>query len=174
MKKLRCLLLDANIVFQLFESHLWDEFVNRCEVILSETVKEHEVKYYHGARRDYRIDLSADVESGRIRQVHVEIEDLNRFRERFSPVYLEQLDPGEAESLAYLCQSQEPCLLCSSDAIVFRVLGLLNRVEQGLSLEEILAQIGLGRALPYQFTKSFRDRWTKRGQEDMIKGAGLK
>ena len=69
--------------------------------------------------------------------------------------------------------SSDPCFLCSSDAIVFRILGRLNRGEQGLSLEEALDRTGLSRALPSQFRKEARDRWTKQGEQDMIRGTGM-
>ena len=106
--------------------------------------------------------------------VEVDAAQLKAFLNRFDPVYFGEMDPGETESLAYLISSNDPCLICSSDAIVFRVLGCLGLVEQGLSLETILQQVGLGRALTYQFTERFREYWTKRGQRDGMSGIGLK
>ena len=53
---------------------------------------------------------------------------------------------------------------------MFRILGRLNRGDQGQSLEEILDRVGLSRTLPNQFRKATRERWTKQGQQDMIRG----
>ena len=174
MGKLRFLLLDANVVFQLFEVGLWKRVAEKCEILLSRTIIESEIKYYRGKQSDRRIDLSDDVQAGHVRVVDVEAGELRAFLQRFDPVYLEKLDPGETEALAYLLSSQDPCLLCSSDKIVYRVLARVGREDQGISLEEVLAKVGLGRALPPQFSKAFRDRWTQKGREERIRGIGLK
>jgi hypothetical protein len=57
---------------------------------------------------------------------------------------------------------------------VFRVLALLDRSAQGVSLQELLDSLGLSRALEYQYTKSFRDDQRARGFEDKLSGMGLK
>ncbi len=57
---------------------------------------------------------------------------------------------------------------------MFRVLAQLDRAEQGISLEEVLQQIGFGRDVSQQFTKAFRIKWTKSGAEEKIRGVGLK
>ena len=58
-------------------------------------------------------------------------------------------------------------------AFVFRVLGLLGRAEKGISLEEILIQIGLSRVLKKQYTKRFREKYTNLGQIDSIQGYNI-
>jgi len=174
MKKLRFLLLDANVVIKLYELGLWQSVIDKCEILLARTVAEREAEFFFADDGQHGIDLAQDINSNRITVVDVQASDLKRFLDRFDPVYLERLDLGEAESLAYLISSEDPCLLCSSDAIVFRVLARLHRADQGLSLEEMLQRVGLGRGLPKQFTRMFREVWTKRGQEEMVRGIGLK
>lgn len=174
MKKLRFLLLDANIIIKLHELGLWGQVLDRCDVIVSQTIVDHEAKYYRDATTDHLIDLASDIAAKRISVVEVDTASVKAFLDRFDPVYFGEMDPGETESLAYLISSKDPCLICSSDAIVFRILGCLGLVEQGLSLETILQQVGLGRSLTYQFTERFREHWTKRGQQDGMRGIGLK
>jgi hypothetical protein len=174
MKKYRLLLLDANIVIELSELSLWDAVVERCEVLLARTVLEQEVRYYHGQHADVQIDLAAYVTDGRIKVVEATTDQVKRFRDQFDPTYLERLDPGETESLTFLCLSADLCQICSSDAIVYRVLARLEREEQGISLEEVLQGCGLGRSLPRQYSKAFREEWTRRGQQERIRGTGLK
>ncbi|MEX2118689.1 MAG: hypothetical protein WD847_03690 [Pirellulales bacterium] len=71
--------------------------------------------------------------------------------------------------------TREQFVISSGDAIVYRVLGRLNRSDQGTSLEEILRQVGLQRGqLPWSCTKTFRERYTKEGEVDAIQGTGLK
>ena len=58
-------------------------------------------------------------------------------------------------------------------AIVYRVLGNLNRGEQGLSLDEVLQKCGLGRKIEaIQYGKSFREQLTRMGANDMVQGRG--
>ena len=42
-----------------------------------------------------------------------------------------------------------------------------------ISLEEILKQIGLYRSLEWQYTKKFREHYTRLGQKDFIQDRGL-
>ncbi len=175
MKKLRFLLLDANIVIQLFELDVWQQFIEKCDVLLARTVAEHEVQFFTDEQEQrHEINLKDDIAANRLSIVEVTPADLKQFFDRFDPLYLERLDPGEAESLAYLAGVDDPCHICSSDAIVFRVLAQLGLIERGLSLEEALQQIGLGRKLPSQFTRQFRESWTKRGQTESIQGIGMR
>lgn len=174
MKKLRFLLLDANIIIKLHELGIWAQVVDRCDVLIARTVAEHEAKYYHDGNADHLIDLSSDIAAQRIGVVEMDAVQLKSFLDRFDPVYFGEMDPGETESLAYLVSSPDPCLICSSDAIVFRILGCLKLIGQGLSLETILQQIGLGRSLAYQYTERFREYWTKRGRQDGMNGIGLR
>jgi hypothetical protein len=64
--------------------------------------------------------------------------------------------------------------LCSSDGAVFAVLGLLGRAEQGISLEEVFAQIGFSQSgLEWQYTKKFREKYTRMGKINSIQDKGL-
>ncbi len=173
IKKFRLLLLDANVVIELFRHGIWDRLLEACDVHLAQTIVSREVRYYddsQGVRHD--LDLGKYVESGEITVFDVEQSDLTAFRAAFDPTYFERLDPGETESLVYLLSSRETCLICSADTIVYRVLGNLNRGEQGISLEEVLQRIGLCRELAWQFTRAFREKYTKKGFEQRMGGLG--
>ena len=173
MPKLKLLILDANVVIYLQEKSLWRPVLERCEVYLSRLVAEHEVRYYHGRERDKIIDLTPDIEAGVVQVFEVSVSSIQRFCGQFDSPYLGDLDNGEAESLAFMVEGLEPYVISSGDAIVYRVLGNLNRAETGLSLEEILQRIGLGqRDLPRQYKREFREAHTKTGQQDAVQGRG--
>lgn len=174
MPALKLLILDANEVIYLHETGLWQAVLSRCEVYLARTVAEEEAKFYRGSEADEIIDLSNDITKGRIRVFDQTPTEVKQFFDRFDLVYLASLDPGEAESLAYLMQSKDTYLISSGDAIVFRVLGLLNRSDQGISLEEVLQKVGLGRSVSKQYTKQFRERFAREGEQDAVRGRGLK
>lgn len=171
-KKLRLLLLDANVVLKLHELGIWETILDRCEVVLAETVVS-ESKFYTKGDHDVRITWDAQIAAKQVRVVSVPIDVLQRFRSRFKGPFLERLDAGEAESLAYLCEVDSSALIASADLIVWRVLGALGMRDQGLSLEEVLAKLGLGRKLDYQFTHAARDEWTSKGFAERILGGAL-
>jgi len=175
MKKFRLLLLDANVVIEMFCVGIWDQIVERCDIWLSKIIVEDEAHFFideNETRHDF--DLNSYLEAGKINQFEVSTADLTAFLDRFSPVNLEKLDPGEAESLAYLLNQPDEFLICSADKIIFRVLGNMQIGERGVSLEEILQQNGLGRSLPHYFTKDYRERWTRVGFQEHLSGIGLK
>ena len=174
MKRLSLLLLDANVVIYLFGLGLWDKLVNQCDIHLARTVMK-EAHFYedeNGRRHDF--DLTPYERDGSIAAFEVPLPDMQRFRRSFDPSYLDKLDDGEAESLACLLEGSSEMLICSADAIVFRVIGNLDRSHQGRSLEEVLSQLGLRRPLPWQFTKKFREHWTRKGVEEGLYGTGCK
>ncbi len=171
MPKFRLLLLDANVIIYAHELGIWHLLTDHCEITITRTVAEQEV-YYWRDQNDVRheIDLAADIRDGRIHCIEVTLSQIDAFRNKFGPVYLDAMDPGETESLAFLISSTEPWRICSSDAIVFRVLGSLGRAEQGISFEEVLCAVGLGRDVDVMYDKAFRQRYTARGQQEGITG----
>lgn len=126
----------------------------------------------HGV--EHAIDLKPDIDAGRIRLVAITATELVAFRDKFDPLYVQRLDDGETESLAFCLREGDPYRLCSSDAIVFKVLAVVDRSDQGVSLEEVLQSVGLTRRLSQQFTKAFRDENRARGLQDRLSGIGLK
>jgi len=175
MKKSRLLLFDANVVILLFRLGIWEPVVGRCEILLSRTVAETEADFYvtdDGERHE--IDLGPCVEAGQVRLIDVSPSELASFRGQFDAEYFERLDAGETESLIYILKAPEPCLICSADKVVYRVLGNLRRSEAGVSLKEVLASIGLGRSLPHEFSKAYREKWTQKGFQESMWDRGLR
>ncbi len=177
MPRLKLLLLDACVVIGLHELGVWDNLLQLCDVTLTRTVAEDEVIFWddESCQRHY-IDqqkFQDDIKAERVTCIDVPLNQIGAFRTKFDPSYLERLDPGEAESLAFLLSSEEEWLISSSDSIVFKVLGRLGLAERGISLEEILQQVGLGRHVHWKYTKEFRLKFTQQGQQDSITGTSL-
>jgi len=87
-----------------------------------------------------------------------------------------QIDPGEAETLAFLANSSEKFIVCTADGAVFSALGFLDKSEIGISLEEVLRKVGLtpSQKLEWWFSKKFREKYTRQGEIDSIQDKGLK
>ena len=175
MPKLKLLILDANVVIYLQEKALWRSLLDRSDVYLSRLVAEYEVRYYHGPEWDEIIDLTPDIGAGLVHGFDVSVSAIQRFRAQFDLPYLGDLDDGEAESLAFMMEATDRYLISSGDAIVYRILGNLNRAEAGISLEEILQRIGLAQNdLARQYSREFRESHTRTGQQDAIQGRGCR
>lgn len=175
MPGLKLLILDATEVIHLHEMDIRAPLIEKCEVFLARTVVEKEVVYFRKNGEEVPINLDEDLAQKRVRVFDISIPGVKRFLDLFDPVYVSGLDPGETESLAFLTQSAEAFLISSGDAIVYRILGLLNRGDQGISLEEVLNKIGLQRAnLPNTCKKAFRERFSRDGRQYAIRGRGLR
>ncbi len=175
MSRSRLVILDANIVIYLHQIGIWSYVVDRCEIVLSRIVADQEALFYEIDDERHEIDLSTDVAANRVRVVDVLVSDVVKFRSQFDALYLEGLHAGETESLVYLAlNAQADASVCSSDKIVFRVLPHLGLADRGISLEELLAKVGLGRSLPYMYSRAFREQWTRRGEQDWIVGIGTR
>lgn len=173
MKKFSLLLLDANVVIEIFRQGLWDQVAARCDIRLSRTVLDESQFYDDDQGERHYIDLASHISAERITIFDLTPSQLRGFLAQFSPVYLEKLDPGEAESLAYLLDQPDDCMICSADKIVYRVLGCLSRSEQGVALEEVLGQLGLSRKLEREFTRAYKDQWTSKGFQEGLTRLGL-
>lgn len=174
MAKFRFLLLDANIIIAAHEMRIWSQLVEKCELTIVRTVVE-EAKYWEdNDGTQYAIDLSNDIKTGKVKYADVPLACVADFKQQFDSVYFDKLDPGEVESLTFMITSKEQWVMSSSDGIVFKVLGRLARGHQGISFEEVLEKIGLGRKVKRQYRKAFRIDLTKEGERDSITGVGMK
>jgi len=173
MKKFPFLLLDAGPIIKLFELGIWDNFVKHCDVTISQIVAD-EAKYASCESEDVRINLEPYKEQGLVKVIDMELSVIKTFHNSFNPMYKTIIHDGEKETLAYLCTCSDDFRLCAADKAVFQVLGLLGKGDRGISLEEILQDIGLSRKLEWQYTKKFREQYTHMGQADFIQDKGLR
>jgi hypothetical protein len=171
MKRFQFLLLDAGPIVKLFELNLWERFIEMCDVSVSRIVAD-QAKYASGESEDLRIDLGPYEE--KIRIFDSDPSEVSVFHGKFTQEYKAIIHDGEKQTLAFLCKTRENWLFCSSDGAIFRVLGLLGRAEQGISLEEVFTQIGFSQSgLEWQYTKKFREKYTRIGKIDSVQDKGL-
>jgi hypothetical protein len=164
-------LLDAGPIIKLFSMGIWDDFIRCCDATISRIVADNEVLYTEDGTK--RIVLNPYEEQDLIRVLDIETSTVKTFHDKLDRLRTIDIHPGEEELLAFLCSSSEDWLVCASDGAVFRILGILGRSEQGISLEEILKEIGLYKNLEWQYTKKFRERYTRFGQKDFIQDRGV-
>jgi len=173
MKKFQFLLLDAGPIIKLFELDIWDEFIKRCDVTMSKIVAD-EAKWASREFQDISIDIEPYEQQGKVKVIDLEPAIVKSFYEKFNLRYKAGIHDGEKETLAFLYDSPENWSVCSADGAVFMVLGFLGRGDQGISLQEILQKIGLSQSgLEWEYTKKFREKYTRMGQVDSIQDKGL-
>src|ERR1700678_3631302 len=119
MTKPRLLIVDACTVIELHEIGLWAAVASNFEVTVTETVRD---EAGHYLKDDEKIPIELGTE---VQVVAVSAKESADFRARFSVGYIADLHPGETDSLVLLFQTQDS-IICSSDAIVFKVLGALG------------------------------------------------
>jgi hypothetical protein len=170
MTRPRLILLDTNVVLRLFELEIWESVTKRFRIVLTETVVEESQFFMRDGER-IDIDWAAIRAAGSVEVRQVSLKQLEQFRAQFDATYLERFDPGETEAMTLL-KSERDSSICSADAIVWRVLGNTGDGERGVSLEELLQQAGLSKPLPEQFSRAFRDKWTRKGVSERFMGFG--
>lgn len=175
MPKYQFLLFDACIIIGAHELGVWASLIQQCAVTITSTVKDQETYFWTDEQKiGHEIDLNKDVDAEKINCVDVPLSQVKDFRSKFGPTYLDRMDAGEAELLAFLFFSQEDWSIASADSHVFKVLGSLGLGERGISLEEILQKIGLGRNVDWKYSMEFQKKYTMKGEQDGITGLGLK
>lgn len=168
LAKFNLLLVDAGIIIHLFELGIWDAFLDRCDVHISETILLEALYYLDGNDEQQPIHLANYAARMTIHNVAgSRIEGLKKV---FGRLLLEKLDSGEVELLCVLNDSVETYRICSADAVVYRALSALSRSAQGISLEEALLHVGLSRKVDWPFSKRFREKYTQQGFQEKLTG----
>ena len=168
-KKFRFLLLDADVLIELWRRGVWKHLLTLCDITIMETVRDEAIFYEDADGNRHDIDLGPDIASGDVKVVDVPIAEIQKLLEAVPVAWHPQMNPGETASLAWLlAQPAEPAYqLCSGDHITFRVLGVKRRSEAGISLEEIFTSIGrVQPKLAMQFTKKYREDNSRQGFAD--------
>ncbi len=167
------LVIDTCVVLEAHRLGVWRSILNRCAVALPETVIGETIQV---AREydDFEQHLETEARDGLFRQISLSAPDLAIVM-RQCPAFPGKIDAGEMECLAYILgDTLEASLVCSSDAVVFRYLGWVQEVERGISLEEVLHQIGSDPRLSPKLSKRFRETWSKKGFAEALQRGFVK
>jgi hypothetical protein len=165
--KSKLILCDTCVIIEAFRLGIWDALINSYTIIVSQTVVEETMWYLSDSGNRIPIDLNSYASNGKIQVIDPESRDLESFlsRHKFNEYYSQRMDPGELSLLCFLDKTQDD-IICSGDEIVFRVLGKLCCSDKGISLEELLKNIGLTKKISIQFTKKFRISCSSKGFDD--------
>jgi hypothetical protein len=171
--KSRLLLIDTCVIIEAHRLDIWPAIRGQCRVAVPKTVVDETIQV---AREfdELNLRLETEIAEGLIESPDLPASDLLIVKEKCPP-FPGQIDAGELECLACLLKDeQETPLVCSSDAVVFRYLGWIQKQELGVSLEEILRGMNLGCSLEFKLRKAFREQWTQKGFAEALQRGFLK
>jgi hypothetical protein len=172
--KLRCVLLDANIVIKAHELGIWSQLTERYELILPSIVISDEARYFKTTKSHKAIRLQEAIIKGQISQLGATADEFAQLYTVFASWFLETLDSGESEALALLkANRMAGASFCTSDAPAIKALAMMTMSEQGIPMERLLANIGLQKNLEKQYTEDFFRTNIRQGQIARITGEGL-
>ena len=171
--KSRLLLIDTCVIIEAHWLDIWPAIISQCRVAVPETVVGEAIQV---AREydDLNLRLETEIAEGLIESPALPASDLLIVKEK-RPPFPGQIDAGELECLACLLKDEQGAsLVCSSDAVVFRYLGWIQKQELGVSLEEVLRGMNLGPPLEFKLRKAFRERWTAAGFAEALQRGFIK
>lgn len=132
-----CVLLDANAIIEAHARDVWASLLQRVTLVIPSIVLQESQFYIDPTTgQEVRIDLTEALQNGAIREVSATLEQLSRFYARFDRVFVQRMDPGEAEAIALLLDGALPeHQFCTGDGPAIRALSLLDMPDAGISLE---------------------------------------
>jgi hypothetical protein len=174
---LKCVLLDANIIIEAYHLGIWEKLIEKAEISVSSIVAHTESLFY--IRKENRIpeaiNLKNLIDKGKIKEHAASSEDLKGLYNLFDRVFIEGIHAGEAECLALILKGRvKDTLFCSGDAAAIQALAMLDRSEEGISLEVLLKKTGLKQSLRRHFTEKFFRENLRQGAQNRITQTGLR
>jgi hypothetical protein len=150
-----------------FRVGAWTALISKFNILVSETIVAETLWYTDSRGVKKPIDLAHYIKNKQIQSFDISMKDLKHFVGKYDPAYQDRLDLGELSLLCYLFQQDgSNMLICSGDAIVFKILGKARKSAQGVSLEELLSSIGHAKPVSHQFRKKFKERHGQSGFSD--------
>lgn len=170
------LLLDADVVIEAHRVDVWEQLQDLDVLAVPSVVAREEALFYS---LEYQavpkaIHLPRLIQEGKILELYAIPEELRAMSQIFDRVFLEGLHEGEMEALALLIGGRFELKLCSGDKMAIQALAMMNRGEDGISLQEVLSGIGIMKSLGYQFTQAYFNRHLQFGFQKRITGEGLR
>ncbi len=174
--KPRFCLLDAGPIIEFHRLGVWDQVVERSELVIPSVVAGREVEFWDsGEGVGKPIDLGRFIESGAVEVMEADAQLLQETLSLFDPALVDSVHLGELEALALLKTWQGDIMpsFCTGDRLATVALCLLGFSQLAISLEAFLNQVGLSRKLPRHFRCGAMNSWVEEGRRRFITGEGL-
>jgi predicted nucleic acid-binding protein len=167
--KSNLVILDANVIIEAFRGDFWNSLISRYKIHISSIVLHSEVYHYEDKEgQKIPIDLTTYIQSGRAIEISASVPEIASLENQVNPNFLERIDDGEKETLALLLTGRfDDFLYCTGDTRAIKALASLGLGASGISLEELLTQIGQKKKVPHSsYTKSAFDLKKAQGLQE--------
>ena len=175
---MNCLLLDADVIIDLYRLGLWNGIVVQNNVSVASTVAHVEaLHYYDESNTKTYIDLSSEIQNGKITELCATVEDQKAISDKFDPIAGPTVNPGELESIAIIHSGTDANIkFCTCDGPAIIALSMLQLDHRGISFETALRQAGI-RTKNILIVKYSEKRFKKlitEGKHNLVSGIGFK
>ena len=148
----RLLLLDADVVIDLYSLGLFEKICRAYDVYVTQEVYE-EATYFKKGGSKNPINIADKV----VVIKNVDLEGLEKVEKEAKEARL-VIDPGESTSIAYINQTEERMTFCSCDKAALKLISYMELEQKAISLEKSLRDIGYHKRNLYQrhYEKTFK------------------
>lgn len=173
--KQQCVLLDADVIIKAHEVDSWQHLMQRYDLAVPSTVVKNEVRYFRSKHnRTYKIDITAFVNQGAIRELTATVDEIATLESVFANWFLDKLDPGEIEALALMKAGKlEEAYFCTGDGAAIEAVAMIDMAHRAVSMETLLKKIGITKSLERWFNDDRFQNRISQGQQNRIRGYGL-
>ena len=175
-KRSKLLILDADVVLNVFALGEWDKFIESHSVILSETVIG-EAEYIEDPETLQRTYLKLDgyAKAGRIRKISVDVSDTLTMENELQKLNTPIIHAGERESLAFLyLNNDENLMFCTADKAPTICAVCLGFESNLISLQRALSLAQISASVRYQFTEEVLQESIAQGHRHLIENFSAK
>lgn len=150
------LLLDADIVINLYELGYWRPVLSQNKVHLSSTIID-EIRYYRKNDEAIPIDLKPLLKSGEVVEVTVSVLDQKEVYDLLVANNADGVHAGELEALSFIFHKNgESFEIALKDHAAIKAAVVLGISDQAISVETLLRKSGVIRkklSLPFSLTE---------------------
>ncbi len=137
------ILLDANVIIELYRLGVWSQILVQCKVFTTDYIAHNESLFYSVSNTHVPIEIDKYIDNGDLTIIEATAEDIGALESVFSDDFLESIHDGEKEALALIAAGKhQDSIFCTADGPAIKALVMLNKGQNGISLEELLARNG--------------------------------
>lgn len=142
-KSHKIILLDANAIIELHQLALWKPVIHSCHIAITPIIRRESRFYKDQQGQKKPIDLSQDIADQKVEEILVPLETFNSLQGVLNNFFLQGIDEGEREAIAFLYKNKQKdlYLFCTADMLAIKCLGVLGLRYQGISMQALLEKI---------------------------------
>lgn len=158
------ILFDANAIIELHQFGLWNHVIHSCSAAITPIIRS-ETRFFRDEKGDRTvIDLTENIASGNLQEIDVSAEVFHSLSKVLKKTFLEGIDEGEREAIAFIYHNRNKSLFrfCSADLLAMKCLGVLGLSHQTMSMEELFEKLRIKTPLSHHYKQTHSKELLKR------------